>query len=416
MKLKHVATSSAGGTPDTSNPVFWTDPGEGTPWVSIGDMSGRSFVHETNKAVTPAGLVDRRLKPSPPGTVLFAMYASVGEVSTLAVPAVWNQALLGLQPLHGRAEGRFLAYWLRHFAPVAVSQANAATQANLGAEQVMNFPFPDIAVEEQRRIADFLDDRVVRIDQIIAARQQQSLRLNEQFGTHRQLAVRGLEQPTGGSPAPSWIGRIHPGWRTRRSGQMADFFAGVGFPPDEQGASVGHLPLLKVSDLAAANELREVATAANWITEEQAAKLGAHPAPEGTILFPKVGAALLTNSRAIAVRPVAFDNNVMGMRFREGDDRYWLHVLHCIDMGAVTNPGPVPSINRENVASLPVPCPPSQEQANIAARLDSALASGRARQSQLGQQIELLQEYKQSLITAAVTGEFDVTTAAPIPE
>ena len=43
----------------------------------------------------------------------------------------------------------------------------------------LNFPFPDRSVEEQRRIADFLDDRVARIDRIIAARREQIAGLKE---------------------------------------------------------------------------------------------------------------------------------------------------------------------------------------------------------------------------------------------
>ncbi len=95
MRLKHAVRFQAGGTPDTGNPAFWSEDVEGVPWVAIGDMSSNPTVTSTTKRLTELGLADRGLLPSGPGTVLFAMYASVGAVSTLALDAVGTKRFLG---------------------------------------------------------------------------------------------------------------------------------------------------------------------------------------------------------------------------------------------------------------------------------------------------------------------------------
>lgn len=93
-RLKYFTSSMAGGTPDTENPSYWSEDGSGIPWVAIGDMSRSDEVWTTTKSVSQAGRASKSLRVGCPGTVLFAMYASVGEVSVLRVPAVWNKPCL----------------------------------------------------------------------------------------------------------------------------------------------------------------------------------------------------------------------------------------------------------------------------------------------------------------------------------
>lgn len=51
-------------------------------------------------------------------------------------------------------------------------------------------------------------------------------------------------------------------------------------------------------------------------------------------------------------------------------------------------------------------------QKKISREVDTELHGIRQQQNDLGRIIALLEEYKQSLITAAVNGEFDVTAAS----
>ena len=64
--------------------------------------------------------------------------------------------------------------------------------------RTVEVPFPSL--EEQRRIADFLDDRVARIDQIIAGRQQQIAGL-EEAGTGLADSALSIEDWSGNFPS-----------------------------------------------------------------------------------------------------------------------------------------------------------------------------------------------------------------------
>ncbi len=97
-KLKYLLSSIyAGGTPESGNEAFWTDDESGIAWVAIGDMSSNELVKETQKKLTSEGIESKRLTVLKEGTLIYSMYASVGHVAELAIPAAINQAILGFE-------------------------------------------------------------------------------------------------------------------------------------------------------------------------------------------------------------------------------------------------------------------------------------------------------------------------------
>jgi type I restriction enzyme S subunit len=139
----------SGGTPATGDSSYWDD--EGVPWIAIGDMVDGGTTQATQKALSPAGLAAARLRPAPPGTVLFAMYASVGKTTVTGMAAVWNQAVLGLVPRPG-VDADFLLGWLELARPSLPAIARSATQDNLNADQVARLRVPRRTTVDQQRI------------------------------------------------------------------------------------------------------------------------------------------------------------------------------------------------------------------------------------------------------------------------
>lgn len=64
-----LAATLPGATPNTDDLSLWADE-SGVPWVSIGDMVEGGTVAATAKALSPAGLHDRNLRPAPVGLSL----------------------------------------------------------------------------------------------------------------------------------------------------------------------------------------------------------------------------------------------------------------------------------------------------------------------------------------------------------
>src|SRR5699024_6256197 len=79
------------------------------------------------------------------------------------------------------SDPRFLSYAIQssHVQQQIEAQAVTSTISNFNADRYANLYLPDMAQDEQRRVADFLDDRVSRIDRIIAARREQAGKVDE---------------------------------------------------------------------------------------------------------------------------------------------------------------------------------------------------------------------------------------------
>ena len=107
------------------------------------------------------------------------------------------------------------------------------------------------------------------------------------------------------------------GWEWVRLGDYADIQSGVGFPPEFQGNLNSDIPFLKVSDMNLPENSKEIRSWNNSISNEIAQTLRAKIMPSGTVIFPKVGAAIGTNKKRILLKPSVFDNNVMGIYPKE---------------------------------------------------------------------------------------------------
>jgi len=118
-----------------------------------------------------------------------------------------------------------------------------------------------------------------------------------------------------------------------------------------------------------------VASAANTVDGEILAQIGGRTYPPGTIIFPKVGGALLTNKKRILGVEAAFDNNVMGVVPRRVDGDWLYHWILGYDLRQLANTQALPSIRQSDVADLEIDLPPPPEQRRTAARLREQMAA-----------------------------------------
>ena len=161
------------------------------------------------------------------------------------------------------------------------------------------------------------------------------------------------------------------GWRVLRIGEIARVVSGIGFPREYQGNRVGPLPIFKVSDMNAPGNERELRVAANTVDAHVLSTLKGTAHPAGTVVFPKVGAALLTNKRRRLAVASAFDNNVMGLVPTACDPIYLYYRMQTIDFSNYVQQGAVPSVNGSTIGSIRVLVPTLPEQRKIAAILSS---------------------------------------------
>ena len=154
VSLGSVAAMNSGGTPSTGRDDFY---GGDIPWVSITDMtsSGR-FISETERTLTDLGLTNCTAKRFPAGTILYAMYASLGECSIAAREVTTSQAILGIRP-GSLLINEYLYYWLKSICG-SVVMGQQGTQSNLNKKMVQEFSLGLPSKDEQSVITKALVD------------------------------------------------------------------------------------------------------------------------------------------------------------------------------------------------------------------------------------------------------------------
>lgn len=172
--LYTMAKTFAGGTPKSDAEEYWTDDDDdGVEWIAIGDMRAvQAGYPHSGRRVTAAGLEAAGLTPRSGPLVLFAMYASVGEVAMLRRPAVWNQAILGIRANPSRLNERYLYWALLALRPKLGIYFRSNTQDNLNATQVRGLRLPVPPLDEQLAIADQLEETWASVDEAIATAQR----------------------------------------------------------------------------------------------------------------------------------------------------------------------------------------------------------------------------------------------------
>ena len=204
-----------------------------------------------------------------------------------------------------------------------------------------------------------------------------------------------------------WLGDVPEHWEVRRLKALGHIQAGAGFPHEEQGDTTQEHPFFKVGDMAKAANSIEMAEHQHSISSDTASKLRASVFPPCTIVFAKVGAALMLNRRRMLVRPSCIDNNMMGFIPHEVLPAYMLRLMGGIDFGRFVNPGAVPSVNESQVGEERVVCPPLPEQRAIVRYLNYVDRRIQRYVSAKRKLIALLEEEKQSIVNQAVTRGLD---------
>jgi type I restriction enzyme S subunit len=184
-KIGHSFGAVGSGTTPSTSDEKWFSQGE-IPWVTSGELR-ENTVDRTKKHLIPDALeAFPALQIHPKGALVIAMYgATIGRLGVLGIPATTNQACCVLsQPKS--LDIRFTFYWLLvHREPIVSLFSSGGGQPNINRETVTNLRVPAPKLNEQSKIAHFLDHETAKIDTLI----QEQKRLIELLKEKRQALV-----------------------------------------------------------------------------------------------------------------------------------------------------------------------------------------------------------------------------------
>lgn len=162
-RLGDMSTMNSGGTPSSRVQAFYNG---GIPFLSISDMTAQGkYIYSTEKKISELGLINSSARIVNEGTILYAMYASLGKCSISAIRMAISQAVLGINVNTAILDNAFLYYYLSFIENKVVAMGQTGTQSNLSKELVQNFVLKiPVDLTEQIAIATILSDMDAEIE------------------------------------------------------------------------------------------------------------------------------------------------------------------------------------------------------------------------------------------------------------
>jgi len=150
VRLGDLCVINSGGTPRRNNESYWKN-GD-VPWVKISDLKN-GIVESTEEFITLDGLNNSSAKIFPKGTLLYTIFATIGEVAILKMDAATNQAIVGIQLKENKKVYlKYIYYYLKSQTNNIKQLGRGVAQNNINLSVVKNMIIPIVSLEKQSNI------------------------------------------------------------------------------------------------------------------------------------------------------------------------------------------------------------------------------------------------------------------------
>ena len=304
-----------------------------------------------------------------------------------------TSAYLALEP--SGVDSRYFAYLMRAYDVAKVLYPlGGGLRQSLKFEDIRLLPIVLPPLEEQRRIADFLDDQVGRIDETISARKKQKILGAMALKTQIQVLT------SHGSDASWRLGyAFQTGSGTTPSSERTELFS-------------GSIPWVVSGDLNDSTvKITKQCVSLEALAEYSALKVF----PTGTVLIAMYGATV--GKTGLLGLDACMNQAVCALTERgpvlSKYLQYWLRGQRQSIIELATGGGQ-PNISQEVVRNLQITTGSVNWQADRVHQMDQNQEEQLQRERAIDQSVSLLEERKRALITSAVTGQLNVATARPV--
>lgn len=161
--LKSLYYLTTGFTPNSKDDALYDENGE--VWVTIGDLKG-SLVTDSKQKIS-AEVAKMHIKEmTKKGSLMYSFKLSVGTVAFAGKDLFTNEAIASLWPKNDLGNLNYLKY----ASSLIIGNANTNIYGAfiMNQQLILNAPLPVPMKNEQQAIADYLDDKCSKIDEIIA--------------------------------------------------------------------------------------------------------------------------------------------------------------------------------------------------------------------------------------------------------
>ena len=453
VPLKELGVWSGGGTPSKAKPEYWTN--GSIPWVSPKDMK-TEHITDSEDHITKAAVEESTAKLIPAGSVLVVTRSGILShtlpVAVTTLPVTVNQDLKAITLKDGVLP-EYVAWALRCFAREILNTCSkqGTTVASIETAALHRFEIPLAPLDQQKRIVAEIEKQFSRLDEAVANLKRVKANLKRykaavlkaavegrlveteaeiarregrSYETGEQLLQRILEtrrsqwQGKGkykepAAPDTTDLPELLEGWVWTSAEQISDFITKGTTPAAAKlSEGAGEVQFLKVYNLTFEGTLNHTYKPAFVSRLTHEGELARSKVQAGDVLINIVGPPLGQVSVVPPNIPEANINQAIA-RFRpirplsSGFLSLMLiseEIMRWAIRRAKTTAGQS-NLTLELCRALPIPLPPTAEQARIVAEVDRRLFLLCETEAQIGANTLRAEHLRQSILSDAFSGQ-----------
>lgn len=374
----------------------------GTDFRKNGEINWASLCHVSNERYDEDPFIQVQKDD-----VLITKDGTIGKVvfvNQLRGPTCLNSGIFITRPLNNEYNSRFFYHVLNSstFQAFIEYNSNGSTIQHLFQNVFYDFIFPIPSLSEQENIISYLDEKTSIIDDLIQ-KKFQKIELLKEFRRSiiQQAVTKGLNPDAQLKDSDvEWIGKIPGQWEIKKLKYSATIVYGISpnestYNDEGNGIELINGPVeYSETDFGYTRSLK-------WTTDP--VKI----VPKDSLLFCLRGST--TGRMNITHKQVSIGRGVCAINSKE-DQNYTLYCMIMIRnyIQDQLSGSTFPSVTKDDVDNFILPTPPISEQKVISKYLNSKTSEIDSHISLESHKIELLKEYRQSLISEVVTGKIDL--------
>ena len=408
-KLYQYSEMSNGSTPSRVKPEYWEN---GTiPWMSSGEIN-KKRIREIEGKITQEGFENSSTKLLPVGTVMMGLNGqgkTKGTVGILEIETTCNQSLCGMI-FNDDINPTFGYYFLDSQYYHIRGLVGEGQREGISVSFLSRYPLLVPPLSEQQQIVSFLNTKTSLIDSLIEKTQRKIELLKEKrTSLINEVVTKGLnpnvEMKDSGV---EWIGEIPNHWLFTKFNRFVFFQEGPGlrtFQFTDEGTKV--ICVTNITENGIDFTYKKFIS-----TDEYFEKYQHFTVEKGDFLLSSSGNSWGKVSEYFDDEKVMLNTSTIRLNTLNSSKYNKSLIPHILKSEVVRKQLEIlmtgscqPNFGPSHLNQLVIPIPPLPEQQQIVEYLDEQTQKIDKTISIEEKRIELLKEYRQSLISEVVTGK-----------
>lgn len=410
VRTQYLFDVNSGSTPSSNEPIFWDGD---IAWITPADFNTEDkYVSSGKRNISKKGYISCSTSLVPVGSIVFSKRAPIGKVCISKNSLCTNQGCFTCVPKCGCIDYYYFLMSIQE--NIYNLFGSGSTFAEISAKEFSLFKLLVPPIADQEAIAAYLDDVTGKIDALISEKRKQV----DDIRAYRtsliiETITRSLNPDAPLRPSGvDWLGNIPQHWMVIKASYVFENI-GSGTTPtagEDQYYKDGIINWLQTGDL---ND-GIISSTSKKITLLAVESSNLKLYDKGSIVIAMYGATIAklglldtqtTVNQACCVltpSPIIISNYA-----------FYFFYSAKKELISLASGGGQPNISQAIISNFKVIVPPLSEQQAIADFLDAKTAQIDELMGELTKQIDELTEYRQAVITEAVTGKVDVRDYKP---